>query len=623
MKSRLRRRLLFALLLIGLLLVVLIWLGPYLASTDTATRWIVSFVDGGLAGRFHIEDLSLNWLGPCRVRGLELSDPSGREVLAIEQITYAPGAWGAMTAVDDFQQVRVGSPHITLYVDKDNRVSISEAVKPRGWLADIIASPRKKKKRPLRPRGQILLTNATIQVIRPDGKSLLGQGEQLSLDWSGRLDSSDELVSAAGQAIIAMLAADTDKPHRRELLQFSHDVAVNRHDDDITLRAISIASSPATLQLAGTIRKYRTDRELKLNVDYDICWQEVMLLLHDFAPDAAEAFSLTGRLQNSVEITGPAYRPRLRPVYRGVKTDSINVGWDSGLAYGLTLGQCLLMPMLQEGQVHLPAAEIPASGGKINLAGLVDLRQGDPILRIDKPLAVLDRVKITPEMGQHLLSRVNPIFADLAGIEGEVSFSLADVELPLSGRIKRSGRARGRLDLSDMKIQPRGLLGNLLQLGGRTSSEAQTVRVRSVDFVIRDGRLSYDNFTLVFGDTFDLRFSGSVGFDDTLDLTVSVPIRLELLKVLGVRPGLLAEYARLLADLRVEVPILGERTRPRLSLAGVDVRKLLAGASERLLSKEARQRLGELLRPKRDRSGTRNRRPTQLPRLPATQPAPE
>jgi len=78
------------------------------------------------------------------------------------------------------------------------------------------------------------------------------------------------------------------------------------------------------------------------------------------------------------------------------------------------------------------------------------------------------------------------------------------------------------------------------------------VTMDGVDFTLKDGRIWYDNLTMVFPENFDLKFYGSVGLDETVDLTVSVPVRAKLLERFGVR-GPVVEYARLLEGARVAV----------------------------------------------------------------------
>jgi hypothetical protein len=206
----------------------------------------------------------------------------------------------------------------------------------------------------------------------------------------------------------------------------------------------------------------------------------------------------------------------------------------------------------------------------------------------------LEGLAITRELGHEFLSRVNPIFAELTDVEGRVSVELGDLYLPLGDEIKRSSTGRGRLDLRELKVRPKGILAALVQLGGRQSEGQFRVKAQSVDFTIREGRIYYDDFTLMLPDGFDLRFYGSVGFDDTLDLAVSVPVSLGLLERFGVS-GPVIDYARILSGVRVAIPILGTRLKPRLDFSEVDIRPLIEQAASTLLTEQAGKLLEDLL----------------------------
>src|SRR5262249_21887421 len=133
-------------------------------------------------------------------------------------------------------------------------------------------------------------------------------------------------------------------------------------------------------------------------------------------------------------------------------------------------------------------------------------------------------------MGAQLLSYINPIFKFMTRVEGKVSMALQDIRVPMSDAIKRSGTGSGVLDLANMKIQPGGIFGKLFELGGLPVNDAYPAKIGRVDFQLKNGRIYYDNFTMVFPSGYDVKFYGSVGFDDTVDLVVSLPVTQQLLK---------------------------------------------------------------------------------------------
>ena len=201
---------------------------------------------------------------------------------------------------------------------------------------------------------------------------------------------------------------------------------------------------------------------------------------------------------------------------------------------------------------------------------------------------------------------------------GRITLATRDLALPLGPAVKKGGSGTGRRDLSEMKVQPGGVLTTLLGLGGIPPERAQIMDVGSVDFAVRGGAIHYENFTVTFDKTFDLKFRGAVRFDDGLDMVVSVPVRSALLRRLGVR-GQVDEYARMLEGARVDVPLVGTRLAPKVDLDRVDIRPLVPKAAERLLSEKAGNMLGDLLKGRGGKSPDAGSQPTSRPG-PATRP---
>ena len=228
------------------------------------------------------------------------------------------------------------------------------------------------------------------------------------------------------------------------------------------------------------------------------------------------------------------------------------------------------------------------------------------MLKVPGKLQVLDGVVITPELSRSVLSRINPIFLHLTRVEGTASLGTQDVEMPLGDSMKTGGSGKGRLDLVDMKVQPSGLLTELLKLGGLTDDRMYTVQVSGLDLLLERGRISYKDFTLTFPNEFDMKFYGSVGLDETLDLVVSLPLRAALLERLGVR-GPVADYARALTGSRVDIPLVGTRLNPKLDLSRVDVGSLVERAVKESTGKATEDLLQGLLggkkkEPKQDKA---------------------
>ena len=239
-------------------------------------------------------------------------------------------------------------------------------------------------------------------------------------------------------------------------------------------------------------------------------------------------------------------------------------------------------PRLADGKVNTPVTEIPSDGGMIRMGGTVDFTGEQPMFLLPGKVQVLDRVPVSADVTKKLLSRINPIFSNLAVAGGRLSLETEDIELPLGDEIKTGGSGKGYLDLSEMAVTPEGALRTLLEMGGVPMGKTVPLTTPGVEFHIRDGRIYYDNFTLLFPGDFDLIFRGSVGFDDTVDVKASMPVKSGLFERFGIG-GPIAQYAALLEGVRIEVPLMGSRLIPKLDLSQIDIAKLVDQALKAML----------------------------------------
>ncbi len=421
------------------------------------------------------------------------------------------------------------------------------------------------------------------------------------LTWKGTARSGAKGVTLAGDGRVdGFVAGGGEQAVRVDPLTFAQDVRIEPDAATLHLNDVRMASDALTLNASGTVREYAGKKVLDIRGHYRGQWRQIMAIAHQLAP-ASRKVALSGPTESDFRVTGPADRPTVTPVYRGVAGDA-KVGWTGGEVYGFDIGQANLPLVLDAGRLEAKMTEMPAAGGTMRLGGTVDLTADPPRLRIPGRVVLLDKARINEEVGRELLSRVNPLFGQVLSLSGLIRLETRDIDMPLGEAIHRGGSGSGRLDLSGVKLKPGGLAATLLRLGGLSESDMQQVEVGSVDFTIADGGIRYDNFTMTFARTLDLSFHGAVRFDDGLDLGVSVPVRSALLRRFGVS-GPVDKYARLLEGARVDIPVVGTRLRPKLDLASVDVRPLIRRAAKGLLTDTAGGLLRDVLRGDDDQDG--------------------
>jgi len=414
------------------------------------------------------------------------------------------------------------------------------------------------------------------------------------LSWSASANTSGDTVTINGQAkILNLQAGQGEKKFTEKQATLVHDATIDTRQDRIMLRNCVLSSAPISVDLKGTVAEYRTKRLLDLKGNYKTSWDQLMVLLHEFVP-GTEDIVFAGAPSSDFQITGSAYEPQITPISRDVQASGFQVAWTSGKALGLDLGKANLALSLKNAQVSMPIIPVAASGGTLRLGGLVDLTKPTPVYRLAGKTQVMEKLHVDKEFANKVLSRLNPVFASLVSMEGVVGLSLTDVDLPLGEELYTSGQGQGHIDLENLKIQPAGFLASLIELSSLATSDTYEVTINSLDFIIKDGRIYYDNFVMAFGKGTRMTFRGSVGFDGSVELWVQMPLTLELLKRFGVK-GPLDQYAKLLAldNIPIEIPIAGNRLQPRLGK--VDLQPIMRNLVRNMLLKHGSEKLGELL----------------------------
>ncbi len=391
-----------------------------------------------------------------------------------------------------------------------------------------------------------------------------------------------------GTATIEDLAmqADDGTVYRDKLLA-DYDINIDSAADALTFDKLKLTSTAASIDLDGKIASFSAIQDADINGTFALEWERVMQVCYELYPATRELISVTGRNNSQLSVRGPLNKPNQSPAFRDA-TMSANIGWQTAEIMGIPLGQLELKPSVKGGRLSIPVTKLAAAGGNVQLGGDVIFSSQGPQLQLPSNLQLLSGIEVTPLLGRELLSRFNPVFGDATEMAGRLDLTVQELSLPLGEAMYTGGSGLGRLDLHQFKITPSSFLVTLLELGGLGQPNMYSVDVSGTDFVVQDGRISYQDLTLNFAEQrFDLKFRGSVGFDDSVDLFVSVPVQEHLLRRLNVQ-GPVGEYTTRLAGTRIEIPITGSRSNPKLDFSQVKVDSLIKDViSDSLLNPEA------------------------------------
>lgn len=264
-------------------------------------------------------------------------------------------------------------------------------------------------------------------------------------------------------------------------------------------------------------QKSQSDTKVRgdLKAEYDLKTLSAMA-----SPFLPEGLMLEGKRTDSVRFESqyPTDQPEL--LNANLNADA-TFGFAKAQFNGLDIGSTEMKLNVVKGLMDVTIPKTTVNTGTLQLAGTMDLKENPRFFRLKEPMAILQDVKVNDVLTHSLLKFTNPIFADAASTDGIVNFSCQRLELPIGKEHLNQMLIRGTFGIQSLKLQAGDLLGQILTLA--KTRDTAVLTLHPTDFTVRNGFLSYQDMQLDIGST-PLHFSGRIGLDQSLAMTVQVPI---------------------------------------------------------------------------------------------------
>lgn len=205
----------------------------------------------------------------------------------------------------------------------------------------------------------------------------------------------------------------------------------------------------------------------------------------------------------------------------GIPTALLGLAIDDGGLLGAALGESV--------SISVEGDSIGGQGGRVAASlrspfGSLDL----PQLRIESGFAAVPKEQplqaslvFRPELRRTVLSRLNPIFADIERTDGPLRLAVSAERLPLDGD-RATLDADLRLECGSVRIKPGLALSLPLAFAGDASAGGFDGLVEPLVATIRGGVLRYEGFTARFVRSGD-SWRQSLVFSGTIDLAKTPP----------------------------------------------------------------------------------------------------
>lgn len=335
-------------------------------------------------------------------------------------------------------------------------------------------------------------------------------------------------------------------------------------------------------------------------LDYD--WGRISQRLD---PEWTQKVSLTGAGSKPFAVQGRWQTASLDPTrpQQAVAGNELrgqaSLGWQSARVLGLTIGPADLTGSFTGNSGSLQPLDLQVAEGRVRLAPQFRFSPGPMLVQLPAG-QVIDRVRLSPELCRDSLKYLTPMLADATEIDGRFSLDLTEAAWPLDNI--SAGSAAGRLQVHGAQLRPGGLTTSLMSTVEQVRAIVQRRNPRAelaqrlilempeqvVQFRQANQRVSHDRLILRSPDV-EIRTSGSVGFDESLDLVAAIPIREDWISDERIR--------QTLGGQTLQIPIRGTLSRPQVdaNVLGDLARRVATGAVERVINDRLQNQLNRLL----------------------------
>lgn len=437
--------------------------------------------------------------------------------------------------------------------------------------------------------------------------------------WPRGLAAGTLQLNSNGSRLIAKLNADVEKleilrqdatqPRRKQpqiawsepKLNSEGKLVYDVNDDRLTLEKLTVVGNTLRLDASSGIEQVSTQGKLQASGTLQYDSEELARLLATYLGpevqlkgDRVVRFQLAGRLHGDEALAAN---------WSNKWSASAEAGWTGGNVFGLAVGNGRLAGALTNGQLQIAPVDVVVGEGRITARPVATLSPGSEQIVLPRgPL--ISNVAISPEVSDAMLKYVAPVVAGATRTEGRFSLQLEEAKVPLQS--PKQSRALGKLDIHRLQVTPGPLIRDIAAIVGkleaiaekrnflRAATRANDLKLLSmsdqqIEFQIVNGRVYHRNLKFSIEDV-PVTSSGSVGFDQTLEIDFEVPIQQ---KWLGDKPAFQS-----LAGQTLRIPVRGTFNKTKIDSRGVTdlTQKLIQGAANQVLGDELNRAFDKLFK---------------------------
>ncbi|MCH2181514.1 MAG: hypothetical protein MK108_05865 [Mariniblastus sp.] len=380
-------------------------------------------------------------------------------------------------------------------------------------------------------------------------------------------------------------------------LLFSTNLFVDNQFQSVWFGGLKVDSKLVDLRGNGRIDGIQSQRMANIQGKWNIQWDAISQLIQS---RLGPLVTIRGAGWQDIVIQGPlqATDNGSDPwVNRQLQAET-NIAWKQAQLLEIPIAPSHLKVSLNDSVVQLESDSPGIIGNLAKLSPRLDLSTADPVLTLQQGV-ILNDLQLTEEHTRQWLKFATPVLADATSADGIIGLSIQGARVPLLQ--PNQSAARGQVHLKDLTIGPGPLTHQLLPLVDQIlmlikpsiadqsrKTKWMTLQEQVVQFAVQDERVYHDHLKFNY-QGINVETSGSVGFDQTLDIVASIHILDHWIEKEPLLAGLRGES--------IKIPISGTLSQPKLN------RQALAGLSRDFLKQTARSALNNVVQGQLEQAG--------------------
>ena len=432
---------------------------------------------------------------------------------------------------------------------------------------------------------------------------LSSDAQQAHADVSLAGDQLQWLQRDASQSDRAVVLWNEPHAEAGGKLTYSH------QDDRLQCSELQLRGKTIELVGAAAVENVRTIAAVQGDLQITYAAQEVARLLAEMLGPGVKLeganqarVSFAGQLREKPR-RGPALTSTapLAPVHWSHRWQAASeAGWSRGDLYGLPVGDARLSARLQNGKIQFAPIDIQVGEGRLT-AQPVALLDPPPSMLELSPGPLVTNVAVSPQVSESVLKYAAPILVGATRVQGAFSVELDGARIPLESPERAD--VAGRLTVHQLQILPgpttAPLVNTVRQLAALARGQdllsgapvrqgtGVTIDGKAIDVRIVDGRVYHRNLEFLI-DGVPVRSTGWVGFDESMQLAIEVPVQEKWVRG--------SSTFRPLAGQIIRIPVEGSLSRWRVDDRVIG--QLIQQGAQQVIGNEINRALDRLLKPR-------------------------